>query len=77
MRTSTDFKPAMFYLHRFLRLTPALAAVVLFEATLLIRMRDGPLWETNLKALKSTCEKAWWQTLLYIQNYYNPDGIVS
>ncbi|XP_026477160.1 nose resistant to fluoxetine protein 6-like [Ctenocephalides felis] len=75
MRTSTDFKPAMFYLHRFLRLTPALAAVVLFEATLLIRMRDGPLWETNLKALKSTCEKAWWQTLLYIQNYYNPDGI--
>lgn len=77
IQKSGKFNPFLFYLHRFLRLTPALAAIVFFEATLFIFMSNGPLWEANAGALKATCEKSWWETLLYIQNYHNPDGVVS
>lgn len=68
--------PLMF-LHRYLRLTPALAALVLFSTTLLKYVGNGPLKGTSDQMFVNTCDKWWWSTLLYVQNYVNPDDFVS
>ncbi|XP_052756162.1 O-acyltransferase like protein-like [Galleria mellonella] len=61
----------MFYLNRYLRLFPVLAACVLLQASLFYRVTDGPVWEVVAQQTYQ-CRKYWWSTLLYIQNYYNP-----
>ncbi|XP_031334569.1 O-acyltransferase like protein-like isoform X2 [Photinus pyralis] len=67
---STSFHIFKFYLHRFLRLTPVLVAVIVFIVTLLRQFASGPLWSSMIHSqLIEGCEKYWWKTLLYIQNY--------
>ncbi|XP_018572971.1 nose resistant to fluoxetine protein 6-like [Anoplophora glabripennis] len=58
------------YLHRFLRLTPALLMVYLVIISLFHRLGSGPLWEKN-KDYAKTCRDNWSAVFLYIQNYYN------
>lgn len=65
----------MIYVHRYLRLTPLLIAVVLFSITLLRFFGSGPLWPMLTNTISNQCEKYWWSTLLYIQNYENPTEI--
>ncbi|KAJ8956800.1 hypothetical protein NQ318_014214, partial [Aromia moschata] len=60
-----------FYLHRYLRLTPPLAATVLVSATLLEYMGSGPNWGDVKPGLQENCQTYWWSTLLYVQNYVN------
>lgn len=57
----------LMYFHRVLRLTPALAATTLFYATLLRYTGSGPIW--SVMAFGYECDKTWWATLLYVQNY--------
>ncbi|XP_052756169.1 O-acyltransferase like protein-like [Galleria mellonella] len=61
----------LFYLSRYLRLFPVLAASILLQASLFYRVTDGPVWESVAQQTYQ-CRKYWWSTLLYIQNYYNP-----
>lgn len=56
----------------FLRLTPALAAIILVLSNLLRYMGSGPVWP-SVSGLEKTCHKYWWTTLLYVQNYVNKD----
>ncbi|XP_045494737.1 nose resistant to fluoxetine protein 6-like [Colias croceus] len=61
----------IFYLNRLVRMFPILATVVLFEASLYNRISDGPFWDlagTNVHR----CRAFWWSTLLYVQNFVNP-----
>ncbi|XP_018567001.1 nose resistant to fluoxetine protein 6-like isoform X2 [Anoplophora glabripennis] len=58
-----------YYIHRYLRLTPALAAVVLVSATLLDYMGSGPKWNYVKSDFADNCKQYWWTTLLYVQNY--------
>lgn len=64
------------YLHRFMRLTPLLGFTFLFKMSLLKFLGDGPIWPYQMKRTLS-CERYWWSTLLYIQNYTNPKQMVS
>lgn len=66
----------LLYLHRYLRLTPLLVVSVLFSMSLLRFLGSGPLYPTMLKAFFGQCEKYWWSTLLYVQNYVNPSEMV-
>ncbi|KAK6641445.1 hypothetical protein RUM44_013156 [Polyplax serrata] len=61
-----------YYVHRYIRLTPALAAIVLMYATWYVLIGDGPNWISMTKPWKELCVSHWWTTLLYINNYYNP-----
>lgn len=65
------------YIHRYMRLTPALAATVLFVVSLYKFMGSGPYWHNFVNLHKSYCDEYWWTTLLYVQNYVNPNHIVS
>ncbi|KAG8287294.1 hypothetical protein J6590_041538 [Homalodisca vitripennis] len=66
------FNIPTFYLHRYLRLTPPLAAIVLLYGTLAIRFTDGPLWRRVFDRPYYNCRHNWWATLLYVNNYYDP-----
>lgn len=71
------FDYTLLYLHRYLRLTPLLAACVLIAITVFKHLGSGPLWALfNYVGVEENCRNYWWSTLLFIQNYYNPDQMV-
>jgi hypothetical protein len=61
-------------LHRYLRYTPLLAALLLFLITLMKHIVFAP--NSYLDDIVPNCEKWWWTTLLHVQNYVNPTEIV-
>lgn len=64
--------PLFSYLHRYIRLTPAYALIMLVLSTLILHLGSGPLW--NLMHMQAqNCQSNWWQNLLYINNFMNPD----
>ncbi|XP_035785910.1 nose resistant to fluoxetine protein 6-like [Anopheles albimanus] len=62
----------MMYAHRYLRLTPALAALVLYTTALMRHSGSGPFWDGAMTLMADNCRDYWWSTLLYVQNYVNP-----
>nr|XP_032515089.1 nose resistant to fluoxetine protein 6-like [Danaus plexippus plexippus] len=64
----------LFYLNRLLRMFPLLALTVLLEATLFNHVADGPFWNKYAENIHK-CKTYWWSTLLYIQNYVNPENL--
>ncbi|XP_055842470.1 nose resistant to fluoxetine protein 6-like [Episyrphus balteatus] len=63
-RTRGKLNIGMMYLHRYIRLTPALAAVILFSITINKYIGSGPI-----RTPAEGCDKGWWLVLLYVQNY--------
>ncbi|CAG9860596.1 unnamed protein product [Phyllotreta striolata] len=61
------------YIHRYIRLTPALAGVVLVSATLLRYLGSGPKWPYIVNSFEGFCKTYWWSAILYIQNELNVD----
>lgn len=64
------------FLHRYLRYTPILAAILLFLITLMKHIVLAPMSYLDSRMVPN-CEKWWWTTLLHVQNYVNPNEIVS
>ncbi|KAJ8953088.1 hypothetical protein NQ318_013430 [Aromia moschata] len=62
------------YLHRYLRLTPALLMMYLVAVSLFKHMGNGPIYPLT-ESLAAPCRKYWWAFFLYIQNYYNYDDL--
>ncbi|XP_071507526.1 O-acyltransferase like protein-like [Diadema antillarum] len=61
----------MFYLHRYLRLTPALAMLILVWMFIFPELNQGPVWyRTETKF--DICRYYWWSDLLYINNFVPP-----
>ncbi|KAK7866350.1 hypothetical protein R5R35_003277 [Gryllus longicercus] len=67
------FDVVKFYVHRYVRLTPAVAILVLMSVTLLGYAGTGPLWDSQYDPLRRACEKNWWTNFLYINNYVHSD----
>ncbi|KAF2881821.1 hypothetical protein ILUMI_24377 [Ignelater luminosus] len=68
----SKFNIIRYYIHRIIRLTPLLGAVMLVHGTFLRHMGDGPLWKLTTTKLRDPCVENWWTTLLYVQNYVTP-----
>lgn len=64
------------YWHRYLRITPLLAATVLFTMSLFRFVGSGPFWPYLNWFLVGACNKHWWSTLLHFQNYESKEGMV-
>ncbi|XP_068082888.1 nose resistant to fluoxetine protein 6 [Anabrus simplex] len=56
----------VFYIHRLVRLTPSLAAVLLFDISIGSKLGDGPFWHTHYT---NDCKTTWWKVLFYVRNY--------
>ena len=72
-RKKGSFPFLMYYLHRYLRLTPTYAFVLFFIWLLMMYLADGPTfhvaaWEDS--GHYQNCKKYWWTNLLYINNLY-------
>ncbi len=74
--TNGKFNILMFYVHRYIRLTPTYAILVGISATLVSYAGNGPLWFL-IEAAEENCRKNWWTNLLYINNLYKTDQMVK
>ncbi|XP_017785861.1 PREDICTED: nose resistant to fluoxetine protein 6-like [Nicrophorus vespilloides] len=64
-------KVPLFYLHRLLRIFPAMAVVYFVHLTIFKHFNSGPLWPEMFDFLQKSCVKHWWSFFLYVQNYVN------
>ena len=62
------FNFAIFYIHRYLRLTPVYGMILGFIATLLVYISYGPNWQL-VHYMREGCRWNWWSHFLYINNY--------
>ncbi|XP_047989909.1 nose resistant to fluoxetine protein 6-like isoform X2 [Leguminivora glycinivorella] len=69
-RMSADGSGVKRLFSRYLRLTPALLAVVLFYAYIWDNISTGPMWGTLVTKNAEICQEGWWWNLLYIQNWF-------
>ncbi|KAI2797470.1 hypothetical protein BLOT_013027 [Blomia tropicalis] len=56
-------------LHRYLRLTPSIAGVLMLSILIEV-FGSGPLWNEYVVLSKSTCHKNWWLLFLYVNNIF-------
>ncbi|XP_038070285.1 nose resistant to fluoxetine protein 6-like [Patiria miniata] len=59
---------ALFYFHRYWRLTPLLAFTILIWMYIPQFFGSGPLWQSS--AARPLCSQYWWSDLLYINNFW-------
>jgi len=64
----------LFYFHRYWRLTPVYAFVILIYATLTPYMISGPFHFMYRSTKTDLCDKWWWTNMLYINNFYPPSS---
>ncbi|XP_064616438.1 nose resistant to fluoxetine protein 6-like isoform X2 [Liolophura sinensis] len=61
---------ALFYFHRFWRLTPAYMLVMMVDICLFRYFGDGPIWPQQGIEV-NYCRDTWWKSLLYINNFFS------
>jgi len=76
-RSGGKFNIVMYYVHRYIRLTPLLAMVIGFMASLYVHLGDGPFWGKNTATggTPYACSRYWWKNLLYINNLYESENM--
>uniref|UniRef100_A0A1A9UHY8 Nose resistant-to-fluoxetine protein N-terminal domain-containing protein n=1 Tax=Glossina austeni TaxID=7395 RepID=A0A1A9UHY8_GLOAU len=73
-KTKGKLNIPLMYFHRYIRLTPVVAVVILYIMSLYKYSGAGPMW-MKLGTQDKRCEDTWWATLLYVQNYAFPNKI--
>ncbi|EFO27287.2 hypothetical protein LOAG_01188 [Loa loa] len=61
---------SLFYIHRYIRLTPIYLMIMVLDVTLFTHFFDGPFWrpiEANY------CRRSWWTNLIYMNNFLLQD----
>ena len=72
-RRKGRFPALMYYIHRYLRLTPTYAFVLFFQWFLTVHLTDGPLYIQQYGAGSppyKLCNQYWWTNFLYINNFH-------
>jgi len=64
----------LFYFHRYWRLTPVYAIIILIYTTLSPFMIYGPFAHLYRGMKTDFCDKYWWANLLYINNFFPTDS---
>ena len=76
-RRKGRFNIPLFYIHRYVRLTPVYAIILGFIATLIVYISTGPNWQL-VHYMKEGCRWNWWNHFLYVNNYVatSPIGVI-
>ncbi|XP_037078000.1 nose resistant to fluoxetine protein 6-like [Pollicipes pollicipes] len=72
-RARGRFNIIMFYVHRYIRLTPVMMMIIGFIATLYVYLGSGPMWGYAGLGTPKDCQDYWWWNLLYISNLKDMD----
>ncbi|XP_067686889.1 O-acyltransferase like protein-like [Haliotis asinina] len=62
---------AIYYIHRWWRLTPVYMFIILFYSGLLGHLIQGPVAESKNLFDRDNCRQNWWTNILYINNFYS------
>ncbi|XP_050681523.1 nose resistant to fluoxetine protein 6-like isoform X1 [Leptidea sinapis] len=62
---------------KYIRLTPALLAVVWFYAYIWDNISVGPMWGGLVTKNAELCRSSWWWNLFYMQNYYGLEDMCA
>ncbi|KAH8279262.1 hypothetical protein KR026_005093, partial [Drosophila bipectinata] len=62
------------FFYRYFRLLPSLLAVILFNATLLMRLQDGPFWRHLAEGERVFCRINWWKNVFFVTNHMLEDS---
>ena len=76
-QTNDKLNLSLFYLKRYLRMTPTMMVTIGFGATLLRYFGSGPEWTNSTAMFDSWCRSNWWVNSLYIHNFVHIDNMVS
>ena len=76
-RSRGKFDFVVYYVHRYLRMTPMMMALIAFSATLLRYMGSGPAWFESIQMYDGWCKKNWWVNALYLHNFIRRENMVS
>ncbi|XP_046547018.1 nose resistant to fluoxetine protein 6-like isoform X1 [Haliotis rubra] len=66
----TGMQMAMYYVHRFWRLSPVYLVILMTYTCLFKYLLDGPLKSDGLNYDNAHCASNWWTNALYINNVY-------
>lgn len=55
--------------HRYIRITPAFVATLVFYSEIASRVGDGPYFIRFQQSVFRRCDKMWWSELLYLHNF--------
>ena len=72
-RRSGRFPALMYYIHRYLRITPTYAFLLFFQWFLTVHLADGPLYPSQYgpgSPPYEACSQYWWTNFLYINNFH-------
>lgn len=69
-----DFKPLTWLIMRYLRLTPAYAAII-GVSMVLPAFGSGPFWQESINQMGTTCRRNWWINLTYLNNFIETDKL--
>ncbi|PSN39086.1 hypothetical protein C0J52_07350 [Blattella germanica] len=72
-KENASFNILLYYFHRYIRLTPPYAIMILLTATLMRYVSSGPIYHVATDITASYCQEYWWQSILYINNYIEPE----
>ncbi|XP_033214112.1 O-acyltransferase like protein-like [Belonocnema kinseyi] len=76
MSTGKKFNVFAFYVHRYIRLTPPVVALLVFAIFIIPLMGSGPRWEEFGRIFfGDKCIEKWWSFLLYTNNYVANDDV--
>uniref|UniRef100_A0A0N5AGU8 NRF domain-containing protein n=1 Tax=Syphacia muris TaxID=451379 RepID=A0A0N5AGU8_9BILA len=62
---------SLFYIHRYLRLTPIYFMVMLMEVTIFTYVAEGPFWRP---IERNYCRDSWWANMIYLNNFILQDS---
>lgn len=74
MNNNDDFKPILWLVIRYLRLTPTYLTVIGLTI-LLPSLGSGPFWLESINQMGFNCRKRWWHNILYINNFLETDRL--
>lgn len=64
----------MYYVHRYIRLTPVYAIILGLDIGLFKYLTDGPLWNQEGVEINN-CKDSWWYNILYVNNFFGVDDL--
>ncbi|CAH4036538.1 unnamed protein product [Pieris brassicae] len=62
---------------KYLRLTPAMLAVIWFYAFIWDHVTVGPMWGGLVTKNANICRERWWWNLFYLQNYFGLESMCA
>ncbi|XP_038213499.1 nose resistant to fluoxetine protein 6-like [Zerene cesonia] len=76
-RTSTKTSAFNKLASRYLRLTPALLAILWFYAYIWDHISMGPRWGSLVTKNAQICQDGWWWNMFYLQNYFGLENMCA